>query len=69
MQEINPQKIALVNALLKFYQSTSDVLDNSYKSDIVWFATGLTKTEFEECRDTAQEVFKSNLIFPDESYE
>ena len=57
MKEINPQKIALVNALLKFYQSTSDVLDNSYKSDIVWFATGLTMTEFNACREVAQDLF------------
>ena len=57
MQEINPQKIALVNALLKFYQSTSDVLDNSYKSDIVWFATGLTMSEFEACKSVAEDLF------------
>ena len=57
MQEINHQKIALVETLVNFYLSKDEVSDKFYKSDIVWFATGLTMTEFNACREVAQDLF------------
>jgi len=57
MQEINLQKIKLVETIVNFYLSKDEVSDKFYKSDIVWFATGLTMTEFEACRQVAQNLF------------
>ena len=57
MQEINLQKIKLVETLVNFYLSKDEVSDKFYKSDIVWFATGLTMTEFNACREVAQNLF------------
>ena len=57
MQEINLQKIKLVETIVNFYLSKDEVSDKFYKSDIVWFATGLTMTEFEACREVAQDLF------------
>lgn len=57
MQEINLQKIKLVETIVNFYLSKDEVSDKFYKSDIVWFATGLTMTEFNACREVAQDLF------------
>ena len=57
MQEINLQKIKLVENLVNFYLSKDEVLDKFYKSDIVWFATGLTISEFEACKAVAEDLF------------
>jgi len=57
MQEINLQKIKLVENLVNFYLSKDEVLDKFYKSDIVWFATGLTMSEFEACKSVAEDLF------------
>tara|TARA_Y100000004_G_scaffold170831_1_gene206221 strand:+ start:19 stop:216 length:198 start_codon:yes stop_codon:yes gene_type:complete len=57
MQEINLQKIKLVETIVNFYLSKDEVSDKFYKSDIVWFATGLTMTEFNACREVAQNLF------------
>ena len=57
MQEINLQKIKLVETFVNFYLSKDEVSDKFYKSDIVWFATGLTMTEFNACREVAQDLF------------
>jgi len=51
------QKLALVKTFLQFYNSTNSKLDEKLKSDIVWFGTGLTKTEFEVCQDLAKDYF------------
>ena len=57
MQEINHQKIALVETLVNFYLSKDEVSDKFYKSDIVWFATGLTMNEFEACKAVAEDLY------------
>ena len=57
MQEINLQKIKLVETIVNFYLSQDEVSDKFYKSDIVWFATGLTMIEFNACREVAQDLF------------
>ena len=57
MQEINLQKIKLVETIVNFYLSKDEVSDKFYKSDIVWFATGLTMTEFEACKSVAEDLF------------
>ena len=57
MQEINLQKIKLVETLVNFYLSKDEVSDKFYKSDIVWFATGLTMNEFEACKSVAEDLF------------
>ena len=51
------QKLALVKTFLQFYNSTNSKLDEKLKSDIVWFGTGLTKTEFEVCQNVAKDYF------------
>ena len=51
------QKLALVKTFLQFYNSTNSKLDEKFKSDIVWFGTGLTKTEFEVCQNVAKDYF------------
>ena len=51
------QKLALVKTFLQFYNSSNSKLDEKLKSDIVWFGTGLTKTEFEVCQDLAKDYF------------
>ena len=58
MEQINLQKIALVETFVNFYLSKSKVLDERLKSDIVWFATGLKMSEFEACKLTAEDYFK-----------
>ena len=57
MQEINLQKIKLVETIVNFYLSKDEVSDKFYKSDIVWFATGLTMSEFEACKSVAEDLF------------
>jgi len=57
MQEINLQKIKLVETLVNFYLSRDEVSDKFFKSDIEWFATGLTMTEFKACKAVAQDLF------------
>jgi len=57
MQEINLQKIKLVETIVNFYLSKDEVTDKFYKSDIVWFGTGLTMSEFNACREVAQDLF------------
>ncbi len=57
MQEINLQKIALVETFVNFYLSKSKVLDERLKSDIIWFATGLKMSEFEACKEVAQDLY------------
>ena len=57
MEEINLQKIKLVETLVNFYLSKDEVSDKFYKSDIVWFATGLTMNEFEACKSVAEDLF------------
>ena len=57
MQEINLQKIKLVETLVNFFLSKDEISDKFYKSEIVWFATGLTMTEFNACREVAQDLF------------
>ena len=61
MQEINLQKIKLVETIVNFYLSKDEVSDKFYKSDIVWFATGLTMTEFKACREVAQDLFMKEI--------
>ena len=51
------QKLALVKTFLQFYNSSNSKLDEKLKSDIVWFGTGLTKTEFEVCQNVAKDYF------------
>ena len=51
------QKLALVKTFLQFHNSTNSKLDEKFKSDIVWFGTGLTKTEFEVCQNVAKNYF------------
>ena len=57
MEEINLQKIKLVENLVNFYLSKDEVSDKFYKSDIVWFATGLTMSEFEAWKSVAEDLF------------
>ena len=57
MEKINLQKIALVETFVNFYLSKSKVLDERLKSDIVWFATGLKMSEFEACKEVAQDLY------------
>jgi len=51
MEQINLQKIALVETFVNFY------LDERLKSDIVWFATGLKMSEFEACKAVAEDLY------------
>ena len=62
MQEINLQKIKLVETLVNFYLSKDEVSDKFYKSDIVWFATGLTMSEFEACKVVAEDLFRKEFF-------
>jgi len=62
MQEINHQKIALVETFVNFYLSKDEVSDKFYKSDIVWFATGLTMSEFEACKSVAEDLFRKEFF-------
>ena len=57
MEQINLQKIALVETFVNFYLSKSRVLDERLKSDIIWFATGLKMSEFEACKEVAQDLY------------
>ena len=62
MQEINLQKIKLVETLVNFYLSKDELSDKFYKSDIVWFATGLTMSEFEACKSVAEDLFRKEFF-------
>ena len=62
MQEINLLKIKLVETLVNFYLSKDEVSDKFYKSDIVWFATGLTMSEFEACKSVAEDLFRKEFF-------
>ena len=62
MQEINLQKIKLVETLVNFYLSKDEVSDKFYKSDIVWFATGLTMSEFRACKAVAEDLFRKEFF-------
>jgi len=62
MQEINLQKIALVETIVNFYLSKDELSDKFYKSDIVWFATGLTMSEFEACKSVAEDLFRKEFF-------
>ena len=57
MEEINLQKIKLVETFVNFYLSKDEVSDKFYKSDIVWFATGLKISEFEACKAVAEDLY------------
>tara|TARA_R100001463_G_scaffold42061_1_gene88317 strand:- start:130 stop:330 length:201 start_codon:yes stop_codon:yes gene_type:complete len=61
MEKINHQKIALVETLVNFYLSKDELSDKFFKSDIVWFATGLTMTEFEACKAVAEDLFMKEV--------
>jgi len=61
MEKINLQKIKLVETLVNFYLSKDELSDKFFKSDIVWFATGLTMTEFEACKAVAQDLFMKEV--------
>ena len=61
MEQINLQKIALVETFVNFYLSKSKVLDERLKSDIVWFATGLKMSEFEACKEIAQDLYMKEV--------
>ena len=61
MQEINLQKIALVETLVNFFLSKDEVSDKFYKSEIVWFATGLTMREFEACKCVAEDLYMKEV--------
>ena len=62
MEEINLQKIKLVETLVNFYLSKDEVSDKFYKSDIVWFDTGLTMSEFEACKAVAEDLFRKEFF-------
>ena len=62
MEEINLQKIKLVETFVNFYLSKDEVSDKFYKSDIVWFATGLTMSEFEACNAVAEDLFRKEFF-------
>ena len=61
MEQINLQKIALVETFVNFYLSKSKVLDERLKSDIIWFATGLKMSEFEACKEVAQDLYMKEV--------
>jgi len=61
MEKINLQKIKLVETLVNFYLSKDEISDKFFKSDIVWFATGLTMTEFEACKAVAEDLFMKEV--------
>ena len=61
MEKINHQKIALVETLVNFYLSKDELSDKFLKSDILWFATGLTMTEFEACKAVAEDLFMKEV--------
>ena len=62
MQEINLQKIKLVETLVNFYLSKDEVSDKFYKSDILWFSTNLTMSEFEACKAVAEDLFRKEFF-------
>ena len=61
MQKINLQKIKLVECFVNFYLSKDEVSDKFYKSDIVWFATGLTMNEYEACKSVAKDLYNKEV--------
>ena len=61
MQEINLQKIKLVETIVNFYLSKDEVSDKFFKSDILWFATGLTMTELDACKAVAEDLFMKEI--------
>jgi len=60
--ETKKQKIALVKTLVNFYLSKDEISDKFYKSDIVWFATGLTMSEFNACKAVAEDLFRKEFF-------
>jgi len=61
--KINHQKIALVETFINFYKSKDKALDEFLKSDILWFATGLTNVEFEACKEVAKDYIKKEFDY------
>jgi len=61
MQEINLQKIKLVETIVNFYLSKDEISDKFFKSDIKWFATGLTMTELEACKSVAEDLYMKEV--------
>jgi len=61
MQEINLQKIKLVENIVNFYLSKDEISDKFFKSDIKWFATGLTMTELEACKSVAEDLYMKEV--------
>ena len=61
MEEINLQKIKLVETFVNFYLSKDEVSDKFYKSDIAWFATGLTMNEYEACKSVAKDLYNKEV--------
>ena len=61
MEKINLQKIKLVETIVNFYLSKDEKSDKFFKSDIEWFATGLTMTEFEACKAVAEDLFMKEV--------
>ena len=59
--KINHQKIALVETIVNFYLSKDEISDKFFKSDILWFATGLTMTELEACKAVAEDLFMKEV--------
>ena len=62
MQEINLQKIKLVETIVNFYLSKDEISDKFYKSDILWFSTNLTMSEFEACKAVAEDLFRKEFF-------
>ncbi len=63
--KINHQKIALVETFINFYKSKDKALDEFLKSDILWFATGLTNVEFEACKEVAKDYVQKEFLAND----
>jgi len=61
MEKINLQKIKLVETIVNFYLSKDEVSDKFFKSDILWFATGLTMTELDACKAVAEDLFMKEI--------
>ena len=61
MEKINLQKIKLIETIVNFYLSKDEVSDKFFKSDILWFATGLTMTELDACKAVAEDLFMKEI--------
>ena len=57
MQEINLQKIKLVETFVNYFLSQDEESDRFFKSEITWFATGLTMNEFQACKSVAEDLY------------